>query len=458
MNGGPLANQHITEIAGYISALAFVLVGTNYTLLLIPAIFAMMWLLQKFYLRTSQQMRILELEAKAPLFAELSEMGTGIEHVRSFGVQDQVLKRSFQRLDDSQRPYYYLLTVQRWLLFMLDNITLIVASVVVTIALLAVKTTSQAALGLSLYNLVSFSELSKALIQVWTSLETSLGAAMRLRDFEENTPSERDSVDMQDAPEAWPTKGRVEFQNVSATYGPEPGLPLALRGITTTIEGGEKVVITGRTGSGKSTLMLSIVNLVDITGTVLIDNVDITKIPRLQLRSRITSLPQDSLDFVGSIWKNLLPLGAGRPNGDAITEQEVQELLEEIGLWDHVKAKGGLETPIAEMLFSAGQKQLFNVIRAILHHSQFETRIVLMDEVTSSVDHVGKERIQGMMETAFRGSTWIIISHDTRAVINCDAVLRMDGGALVEDAVGQDTGEEMSERTSKAKTESTAKE
>lgn len=442
MRQTPFINQHITVGSLYITVFAFVLAGTNYTLLLTPPLFISLWLLQRFYLRTSQQMRILELEAKAPLFAQLSETGAGIEHTRSFGIQGQVLERSYHRLDDSQRPYYYLLTVQRWLLLMLDTITLITTAVVVTVALLATQTSSQPALGLSLYNIVSFSILSKRVIEAWTGLETSLGAVMRLKDFEMNTPSERDSADMQDAPDAWPTKGCVEFQDVSATYGPEPGLPLALRGITTAIEGGTKVIIAGRTGSGKSTMMLSVLNLVDITGTILIDNIDITQIPRSQLRSRITSMPQDSIEFAGSVWKNLLPLGAERPSGEAITEVAVQDLLEEIGIWDHIKTKGGLQKSIAEMLFSAGQKQLFNVVRAILHHSQFETKIVLMDEITSSVDHAAKARIQGMMEAAFRGSTWIIISHDPRATMNCDTVLRMDGGALVEkEAAGQGASE-----------------
>lgn len=276
---------------------------------------------------------------------------------------------------------------------MLDILTLIVATTLVSVALLARQTTSQAALGLSLYNMIIFSTLSKDLIQAWTSLETSLGAAMRLRDFETNTPSERNSPDIQDAPEAWPTKGCVEFQDVSATYGSEPDMPFALRNITTTIEGGKEVVITGRTGSGKSTMVLSILNLVDITGMILIDNVDITKIPCAQLRSRITSLPQDSLDFFGSVWDNLLPFGAERPSGDVITELTVQDLLDDIGLWDQIKVKGGLQKTIAEMFFSAGQKQMFNVIRAILHHVQFEMRIVMMDEVMSSVDHMAKERI-----------------------------------------------------------------
>lgn len=428
--------------------MAFVLAGTNYTALLLPLIFVILWYLQKFYLRTSQQMRLLEIEAKAPLFAELSEMGMGIEHMRSFGVQGQMVARSFRRLDDSQRPYYGLLTIQRWLLLVLDILTVIITAVLVTVALLATQTTSTAGLGLSLYSMVNFTELSKEMVQAWTALETSLGAVMRLRDFEISTPSERDSADMQDAPEAWPTKGCIEFQKVSATYGSEPGQPLALRGITTTIEGGNKVVITGRTGSGKSTMVLSVLNLVDITGTILIDNLDITMIPRAQLRTRITSLPQDSLEFSGSVWENLLPFGT--EHGNVVTEVAVQDLLDEIGLWDYVKTKGGLQKPIADMGFSAGQKQLFNVVRAILHHTQFETKIVLMDEVTSSVDHVAKERMQAMMETAFRGSTWIIISHDTQAVANCDVVLQMSGGSLLDGGpLEQDAGEEIKESVEK---------
>lgn len=84
-------NQRHVVLSLYVATFAYVLVGTNYTILLIPPILVLVWLLQKFYLRTSQKMRILELEAKAPLFAQLSEMGTGVEHMRSFGVQEQMV-------------------------------------------------------------------------------------------------------------------------------------------------------------------------------------------------------------------------------------------------------------------------------------------------------------------------------------------------------------------------------
>lgn len=438
------------------SNVAFVVAGTNYTALTIPFIILILWFLQKFYLRTSQQMRILDLEGKTPLFTLVNDTSRGIEHIRSFGMQGNVIRRSFDKLDYSQRPYFIMITIQRWLLLVLDILGLIIAAVLVSIALLSRKSASQASLGLALYNMAYFSQLSRILIQRWTGLETSLGAAMRLRDFEENTPSEKDSPDgptRHDPPASWPSAGRVVFKNVSVKYGSEPDLPLALDGVTTTIEPGEKIVITGRTGSGKSTAVLSILNLVNITeGQIIIDDLDITTVQPQELRKRITSLPQDSIGIADSVWNNLLPFNAldDSEGGKKIAEDTVIEMLKEIGLWEHIDARGGLQAPIADMHFSSGHKQILNIVRAMVHHEQFDSKIVLMDEVTSNLDFVSNETVQQMMERAFRGATWIIISHDTRAAADCDKVLTFASGRLIKARLVDVNDEEREQASSEA--------
>lgn len=393
-------------------------------------------------------MRILDLEGKTPLFTLINDTNHGIEHVRSFGMQRPIIKRSYEKLDYSQRPYYILLTIQRWLLLVLDVLGLVIATILVSIAMLATHSTSQAGLGLALYNMTYFSNLSRSIIQRWTSLETSLGAAARLRDFDENTPSERDAPNRRDPPPAWPNAGRVEFKNVSVKYGTERGTPFALERVSAMIEPREKVVLTGRTGSGKSTVLLSMLNLLNITsGKILIDNIDITTIRHEELRKRITTLPQDSIDISGTVWNNLLPFNILEDNngGNVVAEHTVVDILQDIGLWDLIEIRGGLHAPIKDMHLSSGQKQILSIARAMIHHMQFDTKIVLMDEATSSLDAVTNEVVQQMMERTFRGSTWIIISHDTRAVADCELVLTFGSGLLIETELVEAMNEEQTQ-------------
>lgn len=185
---------------------------------MIPIIFALLYLVQFFYLRTSRQMRHLDLEAKTPMIALLSETITGLEHIRCFGWEERVLDNSLRLLDNSQKPYYYLLSLQRWLGLVLDSCATAVGGIIVAIAVNWPKTTSQSSLGLSLLGIFAYSVALMALVERWTLLETSLGAVARLRSFIHDTPQEEDKPEAQEQPASWPQSGTIEFKNVCSKY------------------------------------------------------------------------------------------------------------------------------------------------------------------------------------------------------------------------------------------------
>ena len=195
-----------------------VVAGAQYAGVMIPIIFALLCVVQFFYLRTSRQMRHLDLEAKTPLFALLSETITGLEHIRCFGWEQRVLDNSLRLLDASQKPYYYLLSLQRWLGLVLDSCVTAVGGVIVAIAVNWPKTTSQSSLGLSLLGIFAYSIALMALVERWTSLETSLGAVARLRSFIQDTPQEVENLEAEEQPNSWPQSGHIEFKNVYSKY------------------------------------------------------------------------------------------------------------------------------------------------------------------------------------------------------------------------------------------------
>lgn len=139
--------------------------------------------------------------------------------IRAFGWQEQYLEAGKRILEASQRPYYLLYCIQRWLGLLLDLIVAGIAVVLIIIAVEARGKISGGLIGLALVNIVSFSTNLKLLITNWTLLETSVGAVSRIRAFEQDTESENSDADTKfDAPEGWPGTGAIQFNNISAAY------------------------------------------------------------------------------------------------------------------------------------------------------------------------------------------------------------------------------------------------
>lgn len=192
--------------------------GANYAAIVIPFLLLTVYLVQHFYLRTSRQMRHLDLEAKSPLYTEFSETAAGVQHVRAFSWQSEILSQSFRSLDFSQKPYYYMFCIQRWLTLVLELSVMVVAIVLVTLALNLPHTSSASAIGLAMLNMISFGSGMANVMNTWTRLETSLGAIARLRSFLNDTPIEEDPGNETELPVGWPQHGRVELKGVSAQY------------------------------------------------------------------------------------------------------------------------------------------------------------------------------------------------------------------------------------------------
>lgn len=164
-------------------------------------------------------MRFLDLECKSPLYTHFTETLEGLSTIRTFGWQEHFITTNLDRLDDSQRPYYMMYCIQRWLMLVLQ---LLIAGMVVVVVALATslsETTNGGRLGVSLSSVVTFNASLAMLLYFWTQTETSLGAISRLKGFEEQTVSENMAEETFVPSEEWPSSGAIELQNVSASYG-----------------------------------------------------------------------------------------------------------------------------------------------------------------------------------------------------------------------------------------------
>lgn len=191
-------------------------------------------------------------------------------------------------------------------------------------------------------------------------------------------------------------------------------------------------------------MILTLLNFLDMTGSIMIDGVDISTIPRHQLRTRLTTLPQDSIEILGSVRDNLLPFDQDDESESSEDGQdtekttskkdrtaELETVLAKVHLLDVITKKGGLDVAAKDLHLSSGQHQLFNLARAILHKHDTGSKIVLMDEVTSSMDFETDRIIQTLLDSEFGDCTRIVISHRATSHVNCDKLVTMQDGKIL---------------------------
>lgn len=177
-----------------------------------------LYFLAKFYLLTSRQMRHLDLEAKSPLYTLFTETINGLATIRAFNWRHHFLEENLRLLDLSQKPYYLMFCIQRWLNVALDLFVACIAVVLVAFAVQFPHTTSQGAIGVAMINIIMFNTELTELVNNWTDLEASLGAVARLRRFLLEAPREDGPAECAAVPENWPSSGLIEVKDVSAAY------------------------------------------------------------------------------------------------------------------------------------------------------------------------------------------------------------------------------------------------
>ncbi|RBR18642.1 uncharacterized protein FIESC28_05919 [Fusarium coffeatum] len=404
-----------------IAEMILIAVGSYYTAIAFPFLFATLWVVQHTYLRTSRQLRFMDLEAKSPLYALFTESVTGLATLRAFGWREALETRHHELLDRSQRPFYLLYAVQRWLTLVLDMIVTVIAVLVVVIVTQLRGILPAGLIGVALVNIIQFSQHLKLLMTFWTTLETHIGAISRIKSFTTDTASEHEPQEKEQPPSTWPSEGTIVFDRVWAGYKESEHV---LKNVSLLIEAGQKIGICGRTGSGKSSMVSAIFRMVDIhSGRILVDGLDISTIPREEIRRRLIGVPQDAfLIEGGSVRLNADPAGG-------LSDAAIEGALKSVDLWEIVTKKGGLDALIEELHLSHGQKQLFCIARAIVRSSP----IVILDEATSSVDAHVDELIQRLVREKFQGRTVISVVHKLHSALDdFDMVAVLDAGELQE--------------------------
>ncbi|KAF7102143.1 hypothetical protein CFC21_103325 [Triticum aestivum] len=389
----------------------------------VPMIVLAIWL-QRYYLASAKELMRINGTTKSALANHLGESISGAITIRAFEEEDRFFATNLDLVDRNASPYFYNFAATEWLIQRLEIMSAAVLSFsAFVMALLPQGTFSPGFVGMALSYGLSLNIMFVASIQFQCNLGNQIISIERVNQYMD-IQSEATEVAEENRPlPDWPQNGNVEIRDLKIRYRID--LPLVLHGITCKFEGGDNIGIVGRTGSGKTTLIGALFRLVEpAEGKVIIDSVDITMIGLHDLRSRLGIIPQDPTLFQGTIRYNLDPLGQ-------FSDEQIWEVLDKCQLLEAVREKEqGLDSHVVQdgSNWSMGQRQLFYLGRALLRRC----RILVLDEATASIDNATDAILQKTIRTEFKYSTVITVAHRIPTVMDCDMVLAMSDGKVVE--------------------------
>ncbi|KAJ7220715.1 multidrug resistance-associated ABC transporter, partial [Mycena pura] len=387
------------------------------------------------YGHTSRDMRRLVSTTFSPLYSVYDTTISGVVVIRSFGASTTFLRDMMRFVDVNSCACHWQWGLNRWfsVISMAFSGTL-VALIGLVILLSPSIGSSLAGLALFFASSTSVDVSGLPTVRAFVGLEQCLVAVERVKETTD-LPREPPEIAYPRPPAEWPSRGEITCRDFSVRYAPE--LPDVLRDVNFQISPGEKarttrIGVVGRTGSGKSTLGLSFFRFVEASGGKLfIDGIDIATLGLTDLRRNLTIIPQDPTLMSGTLRSTL-------DTFNEYQDAEIFEALRRVHLISDASTLpstdrsvfNNLESPVSQggNNFSAGQKQLLCLARAILKHS----KVLIIDEATASVDYATDERIGVAIREKFSESTVITIAHRLRSIIDYDKVIVLEQGRIVE--------------------------
>ncbi|KZV64400.1 P-loop containing nucleoside triphosphate hydrolase protein [Peniophora sp. CONT] len=405
-----------------------VVITASFPLFLV-AIPPLAWFYSKvttYYLSTSRELQRLNAVSRSPLFSWFSESLNGLSTIRAFGMQSVFEGINARRIDRNQVCYLPTTSVNRWLALRLEFVGASIILFTSSLAMVSLITSSVDAglVGLVISYALNTTSSLNWLVRAASEVEQNIVSGERMLQYIELEPEAPYEVPETKPEGEWPAEGVVEFRNYSLRYRPE--LDLVLRDISLKFKPAEKIGICGRTGAGKSSLLLALFRVLEPAGgTIYIDGVDITTIGLHDLRSAISIVPQSPDLFEGTVRENIDPVGE---HADA----DIWVALEQAHLKEFVEGlPGALDAPVQEggSSLSAGQRQLVCFARALLR----KTKILVLDEATSAVDLQTDRAIQDIIRgPQFKDVTLLTIAHRLNTIIDSDRVLVLSDGKVLE--------------------------
>ncbi|KAJ2774929.1 hypothetical protein IWQ57_000607 [Coemansia nantahalensis] len=394
--------------------------------LVLPPLALAYYYVQQRYLACSRELKRMLSTTRSPIVAHFQETLGGVATVRAYGHQARFTQENEGHLEANVRVYWMHCTLRRWLSLRLETMGNIMMLSTTMLAVAAVHRTGYGdagLIGLVVTYSMRLSGMLSSAVKSYASLENSMTHMERCIEYA-NLPQEAPEVIDDRRPDAqWPAQGALEFRDYSMRY--REGLDLVLKGLSFSVQPGQKVGIVGRTGAGKSSLTLALFRIIEAAGgQILLDGKDLAEYGLLDVRSRLSIIPQDPVLFAGTVRENLDPFGQ-------YSDQDIWRALENAHLADFIRGKDErLEFEVAQggENFSVGQRQLVCLARALLKR----TKVLVLDEATAAIDNATDAIIQQTIREEFKHCTVLTIAHRLNTVLDSDMILVMDGGRIGE--------------------------
>ncbi|KAM8819880.1 multidrug resistance-associated protein 1-like [Eudromia elegans] len=378
--------------------------------------------IQRYYIRSSRQIRRLAGASHSPVLSHFSETLLGGSTIRAFGHQERFIRKNNDVVYENLVYFYNNVISNRWLsvrLEFLGSLTVFFAAMFVVLSGNAVNSST---VGLSISYALNIIQSLNFWVRKACEIETNAVSIERVCEYS-NMDKEEPWITSKRPPVGWPDRGIIEFINYKAQYRKDLGL--ALHNVSFQTRSKEKVGIVGRTGAGKSTLTNCLFRVLEGSGgKIIIDGIDISTIGLHDLRGNLNIIPQDPILFSGTLQSNLDPLGKH-------SDLELWEVLELCDLKDFVQSlPKKLLHEIAEggENLSVGQRQLLCLARVLLR----KTKILVLDEATASVDTETDHLVQSTIRREFHNCTVLTIAHRLHTIMDSERVLVLDTGRILE--------------------------
>ncbi|KAJ4214422.1 hypothetical protein NW759_010439 [Fusarium solani] len=456
VNLGQILNRFTNDInkvdssvsAGFISLVALcvtasasilvIVAATPLSILYLVPIGGVYFAVQSYYQHACRQLRRLETLARGPILNIANEIRVGASVIKTFDQTASFKEQARDVIDNHIRVWVPFVSLDSWLILRLQLLSSIVQ--LLSAVLLLWLRTPASTLGFVMNYLIQITSQFNTFVQMRATLEADMTSVERIWSYAAKAPENQHDDETVPLP-SWPQNPSITFKSYEASY--KAGDRSCLHGLTFTIKGGEHVAVVGRTGAGKSSLVLALLRALEHDpskgGSITIDGVDIERVNLTDLRRRITLLPQEPTTFEGTVRFNLDPEGAR-------TEEQLREALDVCNMRQIFNIKphqDPLDYYVSDLgrNLSGGQVQILALARAILA----KNKIVILDEATAAMDASTSAIIHNVIKHRFRNHTVITITHNIHSALEHDKVLVMHDGRVADYAA---PGELLKDKTS----------
>ncbi len=413
-------------LATLFSSLIICYFYNKYSIFCVPILFIFDFTIFRYYLPCGRDIKRIECIANTPILSWYSETINNIISIRAFNKELDFKNIFYSKIYNHYLIKLYKTGLQNLYTLSLELSAFIYLVFIVIFSSIFYKNLSPSAIGLLIKYSINICDQLLFVFEYFGNIENEMVHYERCNNYTKLL-QEKYKPGINCPYLIGNTKFEIKnpiikFENYTTRY--RPNTEIILNNINLKINPYEKIGIVGRSGSGKSSLINAIYRLIEpLSGKILIDNIDITKIPLIQLRNEMTIVPQEPALLDGNLKYNLDP-------NNFYSENEVINALKKVNFNFNKFNNNGhriLNKNISDNL-SLGEKQLICFSRAILT----KKKIVIFDEATANLDKDSEGIINKVIKEEFKDCTIFIIAHKLINIKDCDKILVMDKGKIAE--------------------------